>query len=160
MKNVETMKWIEGEARSNAEFQVSCADSLERQGGALLNLLLTGAGGALAYTVNLAEKHGATWQQAGMAAVSVWLFAVAALLLVRVLWSRPIYGPANDPGNLQAAYEMDLASALEYELKNRQLCITSNRARNEMVGRRLNVCRLLAVATPLVFILVAALAGG
>lgn len=160
MKNVETMKWIEGAARSNAEFQVSCADSLERQGSALLNLLLTGAGGALAYTVNLAEKHGAAWQQAGMAAVSVWLFAVAALLLVRVLWSRPIYGPANDPGNLQAAYEMDLASALEYEMQNRQFCIAQNRERNDSVGRWLNICRSLAAATPLVFTFCVALVGG
>lgn len=159
MNDVETMKWIEGEARNNAEFQVGCTDALERQASALLSLLLTGAGGALAYTVNLAEKHGAAWQQAGMAAVSAWLFAVAALLLVRVLWSRPIYGPANDPENLREAYEMDLASALEYELKNRQLCIASNRARNETVGRRLNICRLLAIATPIIFILVAALAG-
>lgn len=156
MKNIETMRWVEGEARANAAFQVNCAEALERQASALLNLLLAGAGGALAYAVNLAEKHAAIWLQFGMVAVSFWLFAVAALLMVRVLWSRPIYGPANDPVNLKAAHEMDIAEALGYELENRQFCIASNRARNDAVGRWLNICRCLATATPLVFLVSAA----
>ena len=160
MKNIETMKWIEGEARNNAEFQVSCADALERQASALLNLLLTGAGGALAYAVNLAEKHAAVWQQAGMASTAIWLFVVATILLGRALWSRSAYGPANDPGNLKTAHEMELADALEHELENRQFCITSNRARNDTVGRWLNICRCLAAATPIVFLVAAVVVGG
>jgi hypothetical protein len=151
MKKIETMRWIEGEAKANAAFQLNCADALERQAGMLLNLLLAGAGGALAYAVNLAEKHAAPWLQAGMAAMSVWLFVVAALLLIRVLWSREIYGPANDPENLKAAHEMELIEALAYELENRQFCISKNRNRNDAVGRWLNICRWLATATPAIF---------
>lgn len=158
MKNIETMRWVEGEARVNATFQVGCSDALERQAGALLNLLLAGAGGALAYAVNLAEKNAAVWQQSGMAAISAWLFFVAALLLLRALWSRPIYGPANDPKNLKAAHEMSLEDALGHELENRQFCITSNRSRNDAVGRWLNICRGLASATPLVFLVAAVVA--
>jgi len=155
MKNVETMRWVESEVKANASFQVDCADALERQASTLLNLLLAGAGGALAYTVSLAEKHAVIWQQMGMAGTSAWLFFVAAMLLMRVLWSRPIYGPANDPENLKAAHEMELADALGYELENRQFCIAYNRSRNDTVGRWLNICRWLATATPLAFLVVA-----
>lgn len=156
MKNIETIRWVEGEARANSAFQVSCADALERQASALMNLLLAGAGAGLAYAVNLAEMKAAIWQQAGMTAAAFWLFGVAALLLVRVLWSRPIYGPANDPVNLKSAHEMELAEALEHELENRQFCITYNRARNDSVGRWLNICRWLATSTPLVFLVAVA----
>ena len=155
MKNIETMRWVESEAKANASFQVECSDALERQASTLLNLLLAGAGGALAYAVSLAEKHAVIWQQVGMAGVSVWLFLVASLLLVKALWSRPIYGPANDPENLKAAHEMELTDALCYELENRQFCITNNRARNDAVGRWLNICRWLSAATPFIFLVVA-----
>jgi hypothetical protein len=159
MKSIETMKWIEGEARNNAEFQINCADALEKQASALLHLLLAGAGGALAYAVSLSEKHAASWQQAGMACTAIWLFIVAAILLVMALWSRPTYGPANDPENLHKAYEMELGVALKFELQNRQFCITKNRDRNDSVGRWLNICRALAAATPMVFIAAAVLLG-
>lgn len=152
----ETEKWIEDAARANAAFQLSCADALERQGSAFLNLALAGAGAALGYAVNLAEKHAPVWQSAGVSAVSLWLFLVAATALFGVLWARPLYGPANDPENLEAARGMELAEAQRFELKNRQFCIDANRARNDSVGRWLNICRALAAATPVVFLLVAA----
>jgi hypothetical protein len=152
MKIVDTLKWVKEEARANADFQISCADAMEKQASTLLNFLLAGAGGALAYAVNLTATQDVAWLQAAMAATSLWLFFVAAILLMRVLWSRPIYGPANDPKNLEAAYEMQLADALAFDLEQRQSCIENNRARNDTVGIWLNICRSLAIATPLVFI--------
>ena len=38
MKNIETMRWVEGEARVNATFQVGCSDALERQAGAWITV--------------------------------------------------------------------------------------------------------------------------
>lgn len=154
----EVEKWVEDAAKANAGFQISCADALERQGSAFLNLALAGAGGSLAYAVNLFEKQTPLWQSIGMAAASAWLFIVAALVIFNVLWTRPIYGPANDPGNLKAAYGMALCEAQRFELQNRQFCIDANRARNDVVGRWLNICRGLAATTPLAFILAAFLA--
>lgn len=143
--------WISEQAKASAAFQVSCADALERQGSALLNLLLAGGAGALAYAVNLAEKGAALWQQGGMAGTALWLFALAGVLLMRGLWSREIYGPANDPANLVKAYDMPLAEAIKHELGNRQFCIEHNRSRNNAVGYWLNLCRGGAAMTPLVF---------
>lgn len=154
----EVEKWIEDAAKSSASFQIACADALERQGSAFLNLVLVGAGGALAYAVGLADKQAPFWQSTGMATASAWLFIVAGLVLYKVLWSRPIYGPGNDPDNLESAYIMPLAEVRRFELKNRQFCLDSNRARNDEVGRWLNICRALAALTPLAFIVAACLA--
>ena len=71
--------------------------------------------------------------------------------LMEGLWSREVYGPANDPGNLIAAYEMELPQARVFELENQQRAITTNRARNVSVSRWINICRALAAATPIAF---------
>lgn len=157
--NEESVKWVEDQARLVCAFQERVIDALEKQAAALLNLLLAGAGGSLAYAVNLVEKHSQAWQSAGMAAVAVWLFTVAALVLWRAMWSRAVFGPANDPAHLRAAYELDVTQARIYSLEHLQAGITANRARNDAVGRALNQCRLLAAATPIVFAVVAAAAG-
>lgn len=85
---MEKLDFFEEHARANAAFQIGCADAMERQASALLNILLAGAGGALAYAVNLAEKNAALWQQSGMASTAIWLFAVAGALLLGGLWAR------------------------------------------------------------------------
>lgn len=148
---MEKLDWIEDHAKANAAFQIGCAGAMERQASALLNLLLAGAGGALAYAVNLVEKGAPPWLQAGMTATALWLFAVAGAVLLGVLWSRPIYGPGNDPRNLLLAKEIDTGEARYFELENRQTCIDANRARNDSVGRQLNRCRAAAAVTPLAF---------
>lgn len=156
--NPESVKWVEDQALLVSAFQERVIDALEKQAASLLNLLLAGAGGALAYAVNLAEKHAAAWQSVGVAAVSVWLFFVAALVLWRAMWSREIYPPANDPGNLVLVSEMDLTKVRVLDLKNHQAGIAANRVRNDVVGRWLNTCRLLAAGTPIVFVMSALVA--
>lgn len=149
--NAESVKWVEENGRLVSAFQERVVDALERQAAAFLNLLLAGAGGSLAYAVNLAEKQAAPWQQWGMAAVAIWLFAVAAVVLWRAMWSREIYGPGNDPDNLRAAYELDEIQARVWALEHHQVGISANRARNDAVGRALNQCRFLAALTPVIF---------
>lgn len=153
--NDESVKWVEEQARLVSAFQERVVDALEKQAAAFLNLVLAGAGGSLAYAVNLAEKHASAWQQAGMAAVSVWLFVIAALVLWRAMWSREIYGPGNDPGNLVTAYELETTKARILQLKNHQMAIDADRKRNDAVGRALNQCRVMAAMTPLVFVIFA-----
>lgn len=153
--NADAVKWVEEAARATADFQLRCADAMEGQATTLLNLLLAGAGGALAMAVSLGEKTAPLWQVGGMWAASGWLFAVAALLVWRVLWVRQIFGPANDPKNLEPAYRMALVDVIRFDLEHRQICIEANRERNATVGRWLNICRGLATATPVVFALAA-----
>ncbi len=148
----ESIEWVAERAQLVAEFQIDCANALERQATILLNLSLAGAGGALAFAVKLSEPSGTAWQQIGMAAASLWLFVVAALVLTRVLWVQEIYGPANDPSNLAPAYRMRKQDILYFDLQHRQEAIDGNRKRNDSVGMALNICRALAIATPLVFV--------
>ena len=41
----DTSMWINEQAKAGAAFQIACADALERQGSALLTLLLAGGAG-------------------------------------------------------------------------------------------------------------------
>ncbi len=147
--NTESIKWVWDQAGITADFQMQCADAMERQAVSLLNLLFVGAGGSLAYSVNLFEKNTDHWLNYAMAATSVWLFFVAAILVRQVMWSKEIMGPANDPANLIKAFDMDLSETLKAELVNSQICIEFNRSRNDSVGYWLNICRALTIITPM-----------
>lgn len=154
---MEKLDFAEAAAKANADFHLACADVLARESNALLNGMLAGAAGALAYFVMLADKGAATWLRFGIAAAVIYLFVGAALVLWKCLRVRPIYPPTNEPKNL-VPEEFDLDSIRRSELKNRQACIDLNRDRNDLVGMWLNRCRAAAVATPLIF-LVGAWAG-
>ena len=147
---MEIIDFAESEAKANAAFHIANSDALAREGNTLLNLLLAGAGGSVAYLVNLAGKSSLFWQQTGIGAAAVYLFIVAALLLWKCLWVRPIWPPSNEPGNFPLdGYDLDAIRRVE--MRNRQTCITANVGRNDAVGMWLNRCRALAAATPIVF---------
>jgi hypothetical protein len=121
-----------------------------------LNLLLAGAGGSVAYFVNLVGKGAPLWQQAGIGAASAYLFVVAAIVLWRCLRIGPLWPPSNEPANFpMQGFSIDSIRAVE--LRNKQACIAANMQRNDFVGAWLNRCRKLAVATPIVFAAAAAL---
>jgi hypothetical protein len=149
------LDFFEAEAKENAAFHLANAEALLREGNTFLNLLLAGAGGSLALMVTLAEKSAPTWQTGGVGATSGYLFLLSALLLLKCLWVRPIYPPANEPKNLmQDGFEIE--QIRKVEMRNRQACIDANRDRNDEVGLWLNRCRAMAAATPLIFLVVAA----
>jgi hypothetical protein len=150
----EKLKWIEDEARANAAFHVASADVLAKEANTTLNLMLAGASGSLAYMVSLVERSGWVWSAAGMGAVSGYLFALAAVLVVKCLRIRKIWPAANEPENLIKS-DLDLADLMTDQLASKQRCIIRNRDRNEEVSLWLNRCRVAVTATPLVFILAA-----
>jgi len=152
----ELLDYIENEARVNAAFHIANADSLTKESNTLLNLLLAGAGGALALLVSLLQKTtpAPTWQLWAVGAAAVYLFALAGLVVRKCLWVQDIWPPANDPRNFPlTGYSLD--QIRQFDLENKQRCCDSNRLRNEGVGIWLNRCRSLAAATPLVTALVA-----
>lgn len=151
---MEILDYAEAAAKDNAAFHIANADALARESNALMNMLLAGAGGALAYLVTLTDKGAALWLRAGMAVTVAYLVIVAATLLYKCLRIRPIWPPANEPKNLiQDGFEVELVRLAE--LKNRQTCIDANRDRNDSVGMWLNRCRAMATATPVVFVVAA-----
>lgn len=151
------IEWVESQAAAALQFSVSCADALERQAVGLLGIVLVGAGGALGYAVNLAEKGAPAWVLVGTTMSAVWLFAMAGVLTWRCLWAQEIWGPANDPAHLlQPGFE--LAAIRRVDLRNKQLALEGNRRRNDRVGLWLNRVRVASACTPLVFAVAAALA--
>jgi len=158
--NAETVKWVEEHARIVSAFQERCTESLDRQASSLVSLLLAGAGSALAYAVSLSNGAAPLWQAAGIGASSLWLFLVAAIAVRSTLWTKPVHAPANQPANLAMTYDMDITKARALELKNHQFIIEHTRARNDQVGRWVNISRALAVATPLIFLFAAGVAAG
>ncbi|MHB0926908.1 MAG: hypothetical protein ACYC1F_10430 [Gallionellaceae bacterium] len=153
----ERLKWMEDEARANAIFHVDSAAVLVKEANTTLNLLLAGAGGALAYMVALVQQGGVRWAAVGMAAVSVYLFALAALLIFKCLRIQPIWPTSNEPQNLNQP-EMDFEQLRNADLESKQRCIERNRERNDRVGMWLNRCRAWVTITPVVFVLASALA--
>lgn len=147
---MEIIDYAEAAAKENAAFHIANADALSRESNTLLNMLLAGAAGALAYLVTLTDKGSAIWLKAGMGATATYLFIVAAALLYKCLRIRPIWPPANEPKNLTPD-GFDAESIRRSDLKNRQACIDANRDRNDSVGMWLNRCRAMATATPIVF---------
>ncbi|MEO8838834.1 MAG: hypothetical protein ABI351_08980 [Herbaspirillum sp.] len=145
---MDIVEYAEQEAKANAAFHISITDALMRESNTLLNLLLAGAGGSVAYAVNLTGK--AAWQQWGMATTAVYLFIVAAMVLFYCLQTESAWPPANEPKNFPLS-GYTLNEVREGELASRQRCIDRNRLRNEQVGVWLNRCRALAVAAPIAF---------
>lgn len=152
----ELLDFIETEARSNAAFHITNADSLQKESNTLLNLLLAGAGGALALATGLLQKTGPVpaWEVWGATAASIYLFILSGLVVWRCLWVQAIWPPANEPKNFPlTGFSVD--DLREADLKNKQTCCDHNRARNEKIGNWLNKCRALSAATPLVIALAA-----
>ncbi|SEN43913.1 hypothetical protein [Nitrosomonas marina] len=151
------MKWLfdytDSEAQANADFQIECINSLERAANNLLILLLTGAGGALALFVSIRNDGAPLWLQGGMLASSVYLFAIACVLVLKCMQASDIAPPTNDPKNLyNSKTAMMNCLVLKKEiLESKQRCIESNRDCANIKGKWLNIVSIMATATPVVF---------
>lgn len=167
---MDKLDYIEAEARGTADFHIGCADALAREANATVVLLFAGAGGALAYGVSLHDKPAVQWAAWGMAAAGLYLFLLSGLTVYHCLRVRPIYPPCNMPGLLLDAPEWGttppagavdgwlVSHVRDANLRSKDWCIRQNIERNDIVGHRLNLCRLWAAAVPLVFIAGAAAA--
>lgn len=151
------VEYAEQEAKINAQYQIDCADSLQRSSSTLFTLLLSGAGGGLALSVSLFGNHSPQWLWLSVAAVSVYLFAIAGMLAYFCLQAQDLYPPANEPLNLYNDKNLLLGfyETRESELSSRQRCIDRNIERNNNVAYWLNEASLYATLTSLAFIAVA-----
>jgi hypothetical protein len=145
----ELLDFVEAEAKANVAFHIANGDALAKESNTLLNLLLVGAGGAIAYAINLSGKE--AWQQFGMATSAIYLFGVAGILLDKCLRAVALWPPSNEPQNYPLQ-NYSLEQIKEAELSNRQKYIHNNRLRNEVIAMWLNRCRVMAACTPLIFL--------
>lgn len=164
---MDLLDYVEAEAKASAEFQVACRDAVLKEVNTTVAGLFGGGIGALAYAVGLSEKPAMLWAAWGMAGSGAYLLAVALWVVVLCLRTQTVWPPANDPGLLLDADELNgvgdadgLVALRRANLRSKQRSIERNRSANARVAVWLDRLRLAALAVPLVFIAAVALAGG
>jgi len=150
----EVLQWAEELGLEHMEYRHETAERLAKEGGTTLTLLLAGIGGSLAYAVKVAEPGGRGGVEVGAVAFCVYLVVVAVALTWWCLIVRNLPAIRNEPGNLaQKGHSID--ELREVELENMQERIDETRKRNDVVAQRLNLARIAAACSPLVFVLAA-----
>lgn len=149
----ETTDWIERQAMENLRFRLSNAETLAKDAGALLTILLAGLAGGMAYLIKGIEAGPVSAAICGAAVFTVWLMGCAVVLLLRCIMTAELQVPANEPANLSVAYEMDLEKIRRFELENVQLRIDATRNRNARTANWLDRVRLMTALSPLGFAL-------
>jgi hypothetical protein len=151
------LDWIEKAGIENMKMHHTTADVLAKEAAVTLTVLLAGAGGGLAYAAKAVESHSWTWLSIGAWAFTAWLLLVSWYLVSKCLMIEAIPQIYNEPRNLNDP-DYDFDQLREAEMLGLQLRIDEAAARNDLVATHLNRARRLTIASPLIFILAAALA--
>lgn len=148
------LDWVEKQALENLRFRIQDADNLTKESNTTLTILLAGMGASLAYGIKLLDANSESWILLAVFMFSAYLLVLCMLLIFKCLKISAIPAPTNEPQNLYQV-EFSLEALREVELKNLQERINETVRRNDMVATWLNRIRLLAVCSPIIFILVA-----
>jgi hypothetical protein len=150
----ERLDWIEKAGIENMKAHHVCADTLAKEAATTLTVLLAGLGGGLAYSVKTIEALSWNWLAVGATAFTLWLIGVSWYLVTNCLMAMPIPQIYNEPKNLDAPEE-DFDYLRMGELAGLQIRIEEASKRNGKMAKSLNLARSMAVASPMVFILIA-----
>lgn len=147
----ELLDWVEQSALENLKFRLQIRESLAKEAGNTLTLLLAGLGATMAYSIKGAEAGTSVAITLGSGTMALWLMATAATLIVKCIMTAPIWPPTNEPRNL---YQKDftLDALREVELANMQIRIDQTAERNQNIALWLDRVRLMTVASPLIFL--------
>lgn len=149
----ELLEYAEKAGIENLKFRLGNAETLAKEANAVLTILLAGMGGAMALAARGFEQlHGLPGAvTVGAMFMAAWLMLAAALLVVVCMMSTDLPVPTNEPLNL---YQPDfaLSQIRAVELRNLDARIKQVTARNHRVSAWLDRVRLLAVASPIVFV--------
>lgn len=150
---MEKLDFYEAAAKANAAAHLATAEYLAKEAHQTLMLLLSGAGGAVAYGVGLFDKPQA-WAAWALMAAGAYLFLLASVLVFSCLRIADAWPPANEPGNLMREESIDwtIDELRIAELESQQRCIDRNKQRNNRVADWLTRIRVATPATFLVFI--------
>jgi hypothetical protein len=151
-KAMDHLDYVEREAKENITFHLANLDALKKEAESTLNFLFLILSGAAAYTVQLIKDDN-PFGALVLGTATAYLSLVAVYITQRCLTSGDVMPPTNEPDNLKLNEGQDLDALRKEELKNLHERIQFNRARNTLLGKRLNKSRLLICATPLVFLI-------
>jgi hypothetical protein len=147
----EILDWAEKAGLENLKFRLQTCDTLAKDAGTTLTVLLAGLGATLAYAMKGAEESTSSALTVGAGAMAGWLMFVASVLICKCITTTPIWPPTNEPRNLyQKTYAWD--DLREVELENLQKRIDQTAERNLHIAMWLDRVRLMAVASPLIFL--------
>ncbi len=150
----ELMDFAENAGNENIKFRLQNAEILAKEAASTLTILLAGMGGAMAYAVKGLEQQTPTALVMGSIALSAWLMLAAVLLVIFCMLTTDLPAPTNEPLNLYQK-EYTLEAIREVELRNLDTRIKQTSARNHRVAAWLDRSRLAAIASPLVFAVIA-----
>ncbi|WP_199827874.1 hypothetical protein [Alcaligenes faecalis] len=155
MKDKEYFDWVENAAVENFKAKHHSADILAKEAALTLTVLLAAMGAGTAYAIKAITGESPGSIEYGAVGFIVYLMALSFWLVVGCMKMQPIYPVFNEPKNLlNDAY--DFSAIRRFELENMQMGIDEANARNGKVAARLNRIRLAAIASPLIFLLAAA----
>ncbi|MCU7933702.1 MAG: hypothetical protein KZQ99_02340 [Candidatus Thiodiazotropha sp. (ex Dulcina madagascariensis)] len=144
------LTYAEEAGMENLRFRIQNSEVLAKEAASTLTIILAGMGGSLAYAAKGLEHTPPSSLVLGAAALALWLMIVGCLLVVFCMLTTELQVPTNEPTNLyQAKYSIEKIRIAE--LKNIQARIEKATMRNQRVAVWLDRCRLLFLASPLIF---------
>lgn len=150
------IKYVEEQARRAAEFGIEVSDGLLKDATTLANIIIVGAGAGVGLSVSLISDNPENISLIAFIATSVlWLSLVATLLVFKCIKSRDIYPPSLDCSCLlfDGYKDHESIQLRLWALEKVQLSIKGNMERNSNAAHWLDVCRFLALSTPIIAIL-------
>jgi hypothetical protein len=149
------LDWIEKQAAENLKFRLQICETLAKDANNLLTVLIAAIGAVVAYAINSVSDDNLNMLSIGAIAMTAWLMLVATGLVVKCIVTTDLMPPGNEPKNL-SLNGYSLEQIRKFELDNVQNSINHVAIRNQNTVYWLDKARLAAVASPIVFILAAA----
>jgi hypothetical protein len=146
--------WAQQQGYENLREHFDISSAIHNQAVTTLTVLLAGIAGSLAYAKDLFGPRPEAIAF-GAAAVCVYLCVLAALLVMLCINLEAAPMLHNEPDHLMEHPNATLEALVVGELANVQARIDRMKRRNDIRAQRLNSLRLLAIATPILFALVA-----
>ena len=150
------LAWAETAGTENLKSRHATLDGLRKEATTTLTVILAGLGGALTYAAKVFEPQQTGPIPFAATILCVYLTCLAAGLVLRCMLVREIPAVYQSPMNLaQPGFPID--EIREAELTNIEARINDMLAINAGIARALRAIRILAVFSPVIFAIAAAI---
>ena len=148
------IEWVERQAHESLKARFATADILSREAQTTLTVLLAGVGGSAAYGATVLGLGQPSPISIAAAVTCAYLVLLSVLLVVLCMMFQSYPALYQDPLNiLQREYTLNEVRAAE--ISNLQERILEAKTINDRKALRLNLIRIGAVMSPVVFVGVA-----
>ncbi|MES9830527.1 MAG: hypothetical protein ABW201_19915 [Candidatus Thiodiazotropha sp.] len=144
------LTYAETAGMENLRFRIQNSEVLAKEAASTLAIILAGMGGSLAFAAKGLEQTTPSSFVFGAISLALWLMIVGGILVKFCILTQDLQAPTNEPANLYQT-EYSIEEIRIAELKNIQSRIQKATTRNHKVAAWLDRCRLLSLASPLIF---------